>query len=485
MIRRAAFAFLSSLVPCALALSVRAQEATPKAPVPDDPYLWLENVSGEKPLEWARAHNAKSSGELVDAEFKALEARIKTILDSDAKIPYVNEIGGLYYNLWTDAKNPRGLWRRTTPAEYAKEHPAWETVLDLDALGKAEGKSWVWHGAQVLEPEDRLCLLSLSPGGSDADVVREFDLQKKAFVEGGFFVQEAKSSVGWRDANSLWIGTDFGPGSMTESGYPRQAKSWKRGTPLASAELVYEGKPEDVWIAVVHDSTPGFERDLAVRGITFWTNETSILRDGKWAAIQKPEDANATPYREWLFLELRSDAKLGGQDFAAGSLLVSKLEDNLAGKAQYEALFTPSERVTFAGFSPTKNHLILTTLDNIRSRLTVLTHTEKGWTRTPLEGFPANGELGASAINPDESDDYFVTVTDFLTPPSLYMGTLGKGAPKLLKSTPAFFDASKLSVEQHEASSKDGTRIPYFEVRRTDLAFDGTTPTLLYAYGGF
>jgi len=450
-----------------------------------DPFLWLEDVTAERSLEWAKARNAISAGELVDGEFKALEARLRSILDSNERIPGVTKIGALYYNFWTDAKNPRGLWRRTTIEEYAKKEPAWETVLDLDALGKAEGQSWVWHGADVLAPEERLCLVSLSPGGSDADVVREFDLATKSFVAGGFVVPEAKSNVTWRDQDSLWVGTDFGPGTLTESGYPRQAKLWKRGTPLASAELMFEGQPSDVWATVAHDSTPGFERDFAMRGITFWTNEMSVLVEGAWKRVTKPDDANASCWREWLFLELRTDWQAGGKSFAAGSLLATKLADNLAGTAAYDVLFEPSERVSLTGHSPTRHHVLLATLDNIKSRLWVLTPGESGWTRAPLEGLPEFGEVGASAVDADESDEYFLTVTGFLTPPSLSLGELGKSAPRVLKTTPSFFDAANLAVSQHEAVSQDGTRIPYFEVRRVDRPLDGTTPTLLYAYGGF
>ena len=482
-IRRLFLVSLSAFVSaCAVA---SPSETAAIAPVPDDPFLWLEDVTAERSLDWARGHNARSTGELVDAEFRALETRLKAILDSDDKIPYVSKIGGLYYNLWQDEENERGLWRRTTAEEYAKAEPDWETVLDLDALGRAEGVSWVWHGANVLEPDDRLCLLSLSPGGSDADVVREFDLVTKSFVEGGFYLPEAKSSVSWRDRDSLWIGTDFGPGTLTESGYPRQARLWNRGTPLESAELVRESSPSDVWFGVMHDSTPGFERDFAMRAMTFWTNEIAILRDGEWLPIDKPDDANASFWREWLFLDLRSDWHVGGRSFSAGSLLATKLDDSLAGAASYEVLFAPSERVSLAGHAPTRSHVLLSTLDNIKSRIHVLTPGPDGWKREELPGLPEIGEVEASPIDSDESDEYFLTVTGFLTPPSLHRGEIGKAAPRLLKSTPAYFDTANLVVSQHEATSRDGTQIPYFEVRRADRPLDGTTPTLLYAYGGF
>jgi len=470
--------------PAAAQSAARATDAQ-ASPAPDDPYLWLEDVTAEKSLEWVHARNAESTAELTGESFEALRARLLTILDSEDKIPYVRKIGAHYYNLWTDAANPRGLWRRTTPAEYAKAEPAWETVLDLDALGKAEGESWVWHGATVLEPEARLCLLSLSRGGSDADVVREFDLETKAFVEGGFSLPEAKSSVAWRDRDSLYVGTDFGPGSMTESGYPRLARLWKRGTPLSEAEPVFEGRAEDVWVFAGRELARGFERDFVMRGLTFWTSELFLLRDGALVKVEKPDDANASMHREWLFLELRSDWTVGGKTYRAGSLLATHLESFLAGERDLDVLFEPGERTSLSGFSPTRHHVILSLLDNVKSRLEVLTPGEEGWTRSPLAGLPEFGELGASAIDADESDDYFVTVTDFTTPPSLYGGTLGQGAPVRLKSTPAYFDASNLEVSQHEAVSKDGTHVPYFEVRPRDLVLDGSAPTLLYAYGGF
>ena len=483
--KRFCFALLLTALPFGQVLAQPPVQEPTQAPTAEDVYLWLEDVTAEKSLEWARARNAKSKGELLGEEFSAMEERFLSILNSDEKIPHVSKIGDHYYNLWTDAENPRGLWRRTTPEEYAKDEPAWETVIDVDALGEAEGESWVWHGANVLEPDARRCLVSLSRGGADADVVREFDLEKKAFVEGGFFVPEAKSQVSWRDENTLWVGTDFGPGSLTASGYPRVVKLWKRGTPLEKAETMYEGKPEDVWVVGMHDSTPGFERDFLYRGLTFWTNELHLLRDGEWVKVPKPDDAKVNAHREWLLLELRTDWTVDGTTYTAGSLLATRLEDHMAGKGSFEVLFEPSERVSLAGYSPTRNHILLSTLDNVRSRLYVLTPGEEGWTRSPMKGLPEFGQLGARAIDSNDTDEYFVTVTGFLTPSSLYYGTIGGGAPAPLKSTPEFFDASGLVVSQHEAKSKDGTLVPYFEVRREDMPLDGSAPTLLYAYGGF
>ena len=228
------------LLVMAIATPLRAQE-------PEDPYLWLEEVSGEKPLEWVRARNAESTGELAEsAEFRNLEHRILSILDSDAKIPFIQKLGPYYYNFWRDGKHPRGLWRRTSLEEYRKKNSAWETVIDVDALCASENEKWVWHGAQVLKPDYRRCIVALSRGGSDADVKREFDLTTKAFISDGFKLPEAKSRISWRGPDSLFVGTDFGPGTLTSSGYPRIVKEWNRNTPLPQAATVFEAKPEDM-----------------------------------------------------------------------------------------------------------------------------------------------------------------------------------------------------------------------------------------------
>jgi prolyl oligopeptidase len=471
-----------------LAMSVAGPTAAndaAQAPAPEDRYLWLEDVTGEKPLDWARARNVESAKVLETGDFAALEKRILDILDSDARIPYVQKLGPWYYNFWRDAKNPRGLWRRTTLAEYRKEHPAWETVIDLDALGAEEKENWVWHGFDCLKPEYERCLVQLSRGGADADVVREFDLEAKTFLKDGFFLPESKNAVGWLDANTLYVGTDFGPGSMTTSGYPRIAKAWKRGTPLAAAETVFEGMPDDVSVFAARDHTKGFERDFVYRGVTFYSNEMFLRRDGKLLKIEKPDSANPSVHRDLLLLELRDDWTVGGKTYPAGALLAADFEGFLKGERRFDVLFEPTPRKSLAGFSPTLDHVLLNELDNVRNRVYVLTRKGGVWAREPLPGMPEFGTVSADGVDDEESDDYFLTVTDYLTPTSLSLGTVGKGMPEKLKHLPAYFDAKGLAVSQHEVASKDGTRIPYFQVARKDLALDGKSPTLLYGYGGF
>jgi prolyl oligopeptidase len=461
------------------ALSAQADEG-------QDPYLWLEDVTSDKALAWVKEQNAETLHQLTKAEaFTGLNERLRKILDSDARIPYVSKDGPYYYNFWRDAKHVRGIWRRTTLDEYRKAQPNWETVLDLDALAAKEKENWVWKGASFLKPACERCLVLLSRGGADAEVTREFDVTAKGFVKDGFSLPEAKSSTAWRDQDHIYVGTDFGPGSLTHSGYPRIAKEWKRGTPLAEATTLLEGRPDDMAVHAFRDQTPGFERDFVTRLVTFWTNETFLRRDGKLIKIDKPDDAQVSVHRDLLFLELHSDWKVGSTTYPAGALLATNFDAYLKGERRFDVLFQPTERKSLAGFSPTRHHVILNELDNVRNRLYVLTHKDGTWQREPLPGAPEFATARASAVDADESDDYFLTVAGFLTPSSLYLGTAGQGRPEKLKQLPDLFDAHGLSVSQHEAVSKDGTRIPYFQIARTDLAYNENNPTLLYGYGGF
>jgi prolyl oligopeptidase len=470
----------------ALVLMTHAFAQTP-APEPDDPHRWLEDVTGENTLAWVRERNAETTKALTGGEaFTALERRILSILDSKERIPFVSKIGDHVYNFWRDAANPKGVWRRTTLAEYRKAEPAWETVLDVDALAKAEEENWVWHGATVLEPDDRFCLVSLSRGGADADVVREFDLTTKAFVKDGFALPEAKSRVAWRDHESLFVASDFGPGSLTSSGYPRTVHEWTRGKPLADAPVVYEGNADDMSVAAYRDLTPGFERDFVVRQVTFWTNELFLRRDGELVKVEKPDDANASVHREWLVIELRSAWAAGGVTHPAGALLAIEFEEFLKGGRTFHVLFTPTPRTSLVAWTGTRHHLLLTTLDNVKSRVAILTFRDGRWLSEPLPGVPESGTASATPVDEIDSDDYFLVTSSPIEPSTLLLGSAATAdrQPEPLKRSPAFFDSSAIRVEQREAVSKDGTRVPYFHIAKPRAA-DGTTPTVLYGYGGF
>lgn len=456
-------------------------------PTLPDPYLWLEEVMGERALVWVAERNIASSDELAESEeFKEISSRLLSIFDSDERIPGVVKMGEYYYNFWRDANNPRGLWRRTTLDEYRKPTPDWDVVIDLDALSEAEGENWVWdQGVEGFPPEYNRFLIPLSRGGGDAIVNREFDIEKREFVEDGFNLPEAKGEIRWRDADSVYAFTDFGPDSMTESGYPRIVKLWKRGTPISEATLIYEGNVEDVAVHAFRDHTKGFERDFILRRITFFTNELFYLRDGKQIKIETPDSANASPYREWLLIDLREDWDIGRRLYPSGSLLGIEFEAFLNGERNFDLLFEPTERTSLAGISETRNHILLNVLDNVSNRIYLLTYVDGSWQRELLPGMPLLGTIDVHVIDPESSDDYFVTIADFLTPSGLYLGTVGNGAPEKIKSVPSLFNADGLVTEQFEATSKDGTRIPYFQVGRKDIPLDGTTPTLLTGYGGF
>ena len=482
----AGLAILSLAVSTFFASAAEPGSATAAATqLSEDPYLWLEDVTGDKALDWVRTQNAQSKKELESSpDFETTRKRILAILDSKEKIPYVSKHGRWYYNFWRDEKNVRGLWRRTSLAEFKKPQPQWETVLDLDQLAAAEKENWVWKSYTVLYPKYDRCLIALSRGGADATVIREFDLKTKSFVPNGFYVPEAKTHVSWRDKDSIYIGTDFGPGSLTSSGYPRIVKEWKRGRPLTNATFVFEGKTEDVSVDASVDHDHGRTYEFISRGVTFFTDETYIRHGSKWVKIDKPADAEVSTFDDQLLLRLRSDWKVQDKAFPAGSLLAANFKSYLKGDRNLNVLFSPTERKSLAGTSATLHYIILNELDNVRGRVTLLRREKKNWIPSTLP-VPEFGSVSVSGIDADESDDYFLSFSDFLTPSTLSYGTLGGKPPEKLKSLPAFFKADGLEITQHEAVSKDGTKIPYFQVSRKGLECNGNNPTLLYGYGGF
>lgn len=460
-------------------------------PASDDPFLWLEDIHGSRALDWVKLQNATTAKRFVDnAEFTRTRDSILEVLDSDARIPYVSRMGDHLYNFWRDKSHPRGVWRRTTLAEYRKAEPAWEVLLDVDALNKAEDKRWVFKGVKCLKPDFDRCLISLSPDGGDAVAVREFDVSRKQFVTDGFALPVAKSQVGWIDQDNLYVGTDFGPGSMTESSYPRIAKTWKRGTPLSAATVVYEGKPKDLAVSAFHDRTPGYERDFVSVATDFFHGELYQRLGGKLVRVDVPADASADAHREWLLVRTRSAWTVDGTTYPAGALLATPFDTFMAGQRHFTVLFQPDEHTSLDSYAWTQHHLILNLMDDVKSRLEVLTPpqmiTATGeWARAAMAGAPAMSTIRVIDTDPDYSDEYWIDVTGFLMPSSLERGVLGGAAAETIKQAPSFFDASKFSVSQHFVVSKDGTRVPYFEIAPKDLKLDGSNRTLLYGYGGF
>jgi len=447
--------------------------------VNDDPYLWLEDITGEDALNWVRARNQPTLAEFCDAEFERMRTEALEVLDTDTRIPYVVRRGEHLYNFWRDAANPRGLWRRTTLDSYRTDSPEWDVLIDVDELGRADDEKWVWAGAGVIEPDHTRALIGLSPGGSDASIVREFDMATREFVADGFKLPEAKSQVAWADPDTVLVGTDFGADSLTESGYPRVIKRWRRGTPLADAETVFEGTRSDVRVFASVDRTPGFERTLLLRALDFWNDEVYELRGWELIRIDAPTDASVSIHRGWILIELRSDWYLRDATYTAGSLLAAEYDEFLAGTAELRVVFEPDEHTALNHYAWTKDRLLIVTLADVASRVEIA--IPGTWRREPVPGIPAATNTVVVTAD-DTGDEFFLDSSGFVTPSRLMRGA-GDGQPDPIKSAPAFFDAENLSVAQYFAASDDGTSIPYFVVRPGDA--DGPGPALLSGYGGF
>ncbi len=479
------FAFRALVLLAAVGGTPMLTAQTPMPTEPLDPYLWLEEVDGARALDFARAASTRTLSELKErAEFLKIRDEVREVLDSRDRIAQVAVHGDHLYNFWQDRANPRGLWRRTTWSEYRKPQPVWETVLDVDALARDEKENWVWKNAQCLPPRADRCLISLSRGGGDAIVVREFDLAKRQFVAEGFVLAEAKSDVEWRDRDTIYVGTDFGPGSLTDSGYPRIVKRWSRGTPLTQAVTVFEGQKTDVGVGawVDHEVRDGLTQisEGVHRAIAFYNSETFVLRDGAPVRLALPNDSAAQIVGSRLIVRLRSAWNTGGRSYPAGALIVTSVREFLEGARAFDVLFEPTGRTALQNWSPTHNAIVLDVLDNVRSRVWVLTPAPTGWRRREIS-LPSLGAASARPVDRYTSDQVFVTYQDFLMPPTLFIGDAGAPLEKL-KSMPAFFDASRMTVQQFEATSRDSTRVPYFVIGRSGVK---NAPTMLYGYGGF
>ncbi|HME79695.1 MAG TPA: prolyl oligopeptidase family serine peptidase [Mycobacterium sp.] len=445
----------------------------------NDPYLWLEDILGEEPLDWVRARNEPTVAEFSGEEFERMRTQALEVLDTDARIPYVRRRGDYLYNFWRDAANPRGLWRRTTLDSYRSDSPDWDVLIDVDELARVDDEKWVWAGANVIYPELTRALISLSRGGSDAAIVREFDMSTREFVDGGFALAEAKSGTSWADPDTLLIGTDFGADSLTESGYPRIVKRWRRGQPVADAQTVFEGSPSDVIATAGVDRTPGFERTMLRRAIDFFNDQVYELRGEELIRIDAPTDASLSVHREWLLVELRTDWLTGSASYTAGSLLAADYDEFLTGTAQLRVVFEPDEHTSLLHYAWTRDRLVMVTLADVASRLEVV--TPGSWQRRPVTDVPPNTNTVIAGAD-DTGDEIFLDSSGFTTPSRLLHGAVD-GPLEQIKSAPAFFDAEGMTVAQHFATSEDGTSIPYFVVRPPGAT--GPGPTLLGGYGGF
>lgn len=467
----------------ALALAaILALAAAAPAASSEDPYLWLEEIEGAKALDQVKAWNAATEALLTRSPgYEEDRARARAILDDERQIALPEDvIGASVTNIWRDAKNPRGLWRIASLDSYAAGKPQWRTLIDIDALGKAEGKSWVWHGADCLAPEYVRCLVSLSPGGTDADVVREFDVSTGKFVEGGFTLPEAKSSSAWVDKDMLLVATDWGEGSLTASGYPRIAKLWKRGTPLTAATMVKEGEAGDVSLRAFSQRDGGRIWPILNRGKTFYTDEMFVgTADGRFVPVPVPDTAS---YQDVIGGRLIYKLNRDWDALKAGSIVAVPLADVAAGRAVTpELVMAPSKSQAIEEVSASDSILWVKALDDVSGKLFALRRGGDGrWAATAVP-LADNSTVQIAGVA-GERDMAFATVEGMLTPPTLYaVGADGQAAA--VQGLPAKFDAAAMEVEQRFATSKDGTRIPYFLVRKKGVK--GPVPALIHAYGGF
>lgn len=455
-----------------------------------DPFTWMEEIRGERALAWARTENTRTFGVLQgDPRYQQMFDRALTILQARDRIPLVGFRPDGLYNFWQDADHVQGILRRTTLASYRTATPAWETVLDIDALSAAEGKHWVYQGMQCLPPDEQRCLVTLSDGGRDANYVREFDLRTRQFVEGGFSLPESKQNVTWVDADTILVAHDWGPGTMTQSGYPFVIKRLRRGQTLDQAEEVFRGQASDVRAApmVLRDPEGRVHGIGAYRGVDFFHSQTILFRPGGNVTLNIPQRASLAGIVDGRLLVTTDEAWDAGQGthFATDSVVSYDLaeweRDPLT--ARPTLVWAPGPRQTLNGISTTRGKLLVNILDNVRGRAFAMDYAGGQW-RTSEIALPRNATIGLAAAS-DQDDQAMFTVTDYLTPQTLYHYDGASGALQVLKTTPARFDASHHVVEQLEAVSRDGTRIPYFLIRPKTMRYNGATPTILYGYGGF
>lgn len=454
----------------------------------DDPYLWMEEIEGTRALDWAKAQNTRSLGVLQgDPRYADLEAKALSILNAKDRVPGVSFAGdGSLRNFWQDADHVRGLWRKTTLDSYRTTEPAWETILDIDALTKAENANWVFKGASCLPPEETRCLVALSNGGKDAVTVREFDTTTKTFVPGGFVLPEGKQNYAWLDKDTLLVGREWAPGELTDSGYAYVLKALKRGQALDQAVEVYRGQKTDVSVSpfVLRDADGKVVAVMAQRGVTFFESEVYLLDGAKPVKLDLPLKSSVQGYVDGQMIVLM-EQDWPAKGFKTGDLIsfdLAKLKV-APDKATATLVMRPSARQSVEQVQTTRNKLVVGLLDNVKGAAKVFTHGPKGWTAQTL-GLPANSSIGLGSSD-DKNDRIFITVTGYLAPTTYWLADAATLKIEQVKASPARFDASTHVVEQFEATSSDGVKIPYFVVRPKGVKYDGSAPTLLYAYGGF
>lgn len=456
---------------------------------PRDPYLWLEEVEGDRALSWVRQQNERSLAVLEgDSRFARLQTDALAIANNRDRLPIGSVRDGHYYNFWQDDTHVRGIWRRTSLASFVTGAPRWETILDIDALAAAESANWVFKGAECFTGSTR-CMVSLSDGGKDATTWREFDIAQRAFVADGFALPEAKSSVSWLDADTLLVGTDWGAGSMTASGYPYILKRWTRGTPLSSATEILQGQPADVGVfSTVLEDVDGARIPMAVEANTFFESTFWRLDGASPQQFTLPPKATVHGvYKGNLIATLEQSwtpqGAASGAALPQGALIAVPLASANGPAPAVTVLHAPTPRQSIESVAITRDAVLVAGFENVRGRLLRFAFDGRAWIEGAID-LPTTGSISFAGASSTEQSA-FAVYEDFLTPDTLYALEDRATRRRLLRSLPAQFDASPYVTDQYEATSRDGTQVPYFVLRRRDMPFNGDNPTLLYAYGGF
>ena len=479
----------------ALAVFVSPSTSSAQASEPDsvaDPYRWLEDVHGDRAMTWVKAENAKTVAVLEkDPRYQGIYRAALTMAQASDRIPYVTFLGGALYNFWQDSAHVRGVWRKTTLASYRSgKSPVWTVVLDLDSLAKAESANWVWHGADCAQPAERRCMIELSDGGEDASTVREFDLQTHSFVKDGFSLPHGKQRTAWMGEDTLLVSREWNPGDVTTSGYPFIVKRLARGQALADAAEIYRGSATDGGYGVSPFTlvdAKGFRVSFIDRPTSTFESEKYIVRPGGVARISVPLKAGIGELVDGqAIVQLSEDWKTGSRTIGAGGLAAfdaaAAMRDPM-GLAPV-SLFVPGPRESVSGFTATRDRLVVSIYQNVKGRVLVFARSPRGqWTRTAMS-LPDNVSTDVGSADRHGSR-VFINVTGFLTPSSVWLADASRGTAQKVKTLAPRFDASRSVVEQLEATSSDGTKIPYFVVHPKSMQRDGSNPTILYAYGGF
>lgn len=446
--------------------------------------MWLEEVDSERSMRWVKKINQETADKYTSHPlYKELYQQALTTLNNKSRLPNVSKRGKYLYNYWKDNNNPRGIYRRTTLKQLRKPEPKWETVIDMDVYNESHTGNWVFKGMNCLPPKYRKCLAFLSPGGGDSVVMKEFDAKKKIFVSDGFELPNSKMRVSWRDKDHLYIGTDFGPDSMTDSGYPRVVKLWKRGTGLDEAKTLYTAAKNSV-SASAYRSRGKPDMDFLIDAASFWENQYFQLVNDKPEKLSLPASAVVNGvFNEQLIVTLQEDWSFQGKVLKQGYVVLIDPALLRGGEGSWEVLIMPASNVNIESISSADNSIIVNQLEDVIGKVLVYKKDKNNWNITEVS-FPDNGTINIGSVD-NKTGSFFASYQSFITPPSLYYVDGKTLKPTVVKSQTESFDGSKYQVKQFFATSKDGTKVPYFVVMSKNVILNGENPTHIFSYGGF